>query len=270
MRLRVFALALLIAGCAADAPEPEGGAPLVETPPAETAPADAEARALVDRAIAAHGGSVLERAELAFRFRGTPYRLRRDGGRFAYSRVTADSLGRAVEDRLDNEGLRRFVDGAPVPVPSNAAGIETNVNSVAYFALLPFPLRDPAVRLRALGPDTLRGQPYERVEVTFAQAGGGRDWEDRYLYWIHPETHSIDFLAYTYRLGANETGSNATGSRFREAVDARTVEGVRVQDYRNWTAFVDRLEDYAGAFDADTLRLVSEVRLDAVRVMPLR
>ena len=258
VRRSLLALCLLAAGCA-DAPAP---APAAEAPPAD----DGAARALVDQAIAAHGGEALEHAELAFAFRGTPFRLRRDGGRFEYARLTVDARGRPVEDRLDNDGLRRSVGGAPAPVPP---GVETTVNSVAYFALLPFPLRDPAVRLRALGPDTLRGERYERVEVTFTPEGGGRDWEDRYLYWLHPERHTVDFLAYTYALGPDEAGPNATGSRFREAFNPRTVGGVRVQDYRNWTAFVERLEDYAGAFAADTLRLVSEIRLDSVRVRPL-
>src|SRR5690606_31989160 len=144
-------------------------------------------------------------------------------------RTATDSLGRRVEDVIDNDGLRRLVDGVAVPLdPVEAARTNTTVNSVAYFALLPFPLRDPAVRLRHLGPDTLRGVPYERVEVTFAPEGGGRDWQDRYLYWLHPEAHTVDFLAYTYELGANEVGPFATGSRFREAVHARTVGGVRV------------------------------------------
>jgi hypothetical protein len=266
MPLRALVLLLLAAGCAADAPPPE---PLPEAP-TPIVEADSEARALVDAALAAHGSAALDSAELAFTFRGTPYRLRRDGDRFAYTRTMTDPVGRTVEDLLDNDGLRRLVNGVPVPyAPGEARGVETTVNSVAYFALLPFPLRDPAVRLRSLGPDTLAGVAYDRVEVTFAPEGGGRDWEDRYLYWLHPERHTVDFLAYTYALGANETGPNATGSRFREAVNARTVGGARVQDYRNLTAFVDRLEDYAGAFDADTLRVVSEVRLDAVQVTPL-
>src|SRR5690606_34110438 len=93
-------LAFLAAGCA-DAPLPEAPPSDVlpsEAVPAETPPEDAAARALVDRAIAAHGGDVLEHAEVALAFRGTPYLLRRDGGRFAYVRTATDSLGRRAED----------------------------------------------------------------------------------------------------------------------------------------------------------------------------
>ena len=147
---------------------------------------------------------------------------------------------------------------------------ETAVNSVAYFALLPGLLRDPAVQMRSHGTETIRGEPYDRVEVTFAQEGGGRDYEDRYLYWFHADRHTMDYLAYSYVLGANETGPNATGSRFREVIRVQDVGGVRMQDYRNFTADVgDALERYPALYEADSLRVVSEVVLDSIRVTPL-
>lgn len=230
------------------------------------------AQALVTATLATHGSHALDRAELAFAFRGTPFTVRRHEGRFRYARTLTDSLGRTVEEVVDNDGVHRFVDGAEVPLdPAAARRVETAVNSVAYFALLPLPLRDPAVQPRALGPDTIRGEPYERLEVTFDEDGGGRDYEDRYLYWLHADRHTVDYLAYTYELGANETGPNATGSRFREVIGVHEISGVRLQDYRNLTADVgDALERYPTLYEADSLRVVSEVVLDSVRVTPAR
>lgn len=222
----------------------------------------------------AHGSEVLDQAELTFAFRGTPFMLRREGGQFRYARTLADSLGRTIEQVVDNDGVHWHIDGHEVSqlfeTDQPLRSAETAVNSVAYFALLPLPLRDPAVQLRSLGPETIRGEPYERVEVTFAQEGGGRDYTDRYLYWFHADRHTMDYLAYTYELGANETGPNATGSRFREVLRVQDVNGVRMQDYRNLTADVgEALERYPTLYEADSLRVVSEVVLDSVRVTPL-
>ncbi|MEL6769774.1 MAG: DUF6503 family protein [Bacteroidota bacterium] len=246
-------------------------------PMAEEAPVgDAFARALLDTTIAVHGGDVLDRSRMRFVFRGTPFMLTRDGGRFAYERTRTDEAGQSVRDVLDNDGLRREMVGGEsngIEVPMDAREVrrtETAVNSVAYFSLLPYPLRDPAVVPRYLGQDMIAGETYERVEVTFAQDGGGRDWQDRFVYWLHTETHTLDYLAYSYELSPGANGPNDTGHRFREAFNVRTINGVRVQDYHHYTADgLAHLDDYAVLVGTDGLRLVSEVVLDSVTVEPL-
>ena len=75
-------------------------------------------------------------------------------------------------------------------------------------------LGDPAVQPRYLGVDTLQGEPYHEIEVTFRQDGGGRDYEDRFIYWIHPERHTMDYLAYGFHIDDG-------GARFREATQER-------------------------------------------------
>jgi hypothetical protein len=246
-RRRLTALALLAGlGVAACAPGPA-------TP-------EAEGRALLERARAAHGAPALDRAEVSFTFRGEPYRAEREGGRFVYTRVHGDSL-----DRLDNDGLSRTVHGQPVPLAErDRQRAETALNSVVYFALLPYNLADPAVQARALGSDTLRGEPYRLVEVSFGEDGGGRDWEDTFVYWVHADRHTVDFLAYDFHTGEG-------GTRFREATNPREVGGFRFQDYLNYTADPTppaRLAEYGRQWEAGALTLVSEVRLDSLRVEP--
>jgi hypothetical protein len=228
-------------------------------------------QAIVDAAIAAHGGNALERAELAFTFRGTAFSVMRDGGRFAYKRTTTDSLGQTIEDIVDNEGVHRFADGEEVAIDTiTTRRINTDVNSVAYFALLPLPLNDPAIRKRYLGSQTINDEPYDMVEGTFAQEGGGRDYQDVFVYWFHSDRHTMDYLAYSYILGANETGPNATGIRFREAGNVRDVGGYRVQDHRNLTADAGTdLAEMGLKFEAGELRVVSDIQLEDVRVEPL-
>ena len=232
---------------------------------------DPEALALLDRARTHHGSAVLDRAEVAFSFRGTPFTVRRDGGRFRYARTLTDSLGRSVEEVVDNDGAHRLVDGAEVPLGADdAARLTTAVNSVAYFALLPAPLADPAVRARLLTPDRVAGEDYDRVEVTFAREGGGADFDDRYVYWLRRTDGRVGHYAYTYAPTPGDTSRTETGTRFRVPTASRRVGGVLVQDWRNLTAdSAGALERFGDLYDAGRTIDVSEVVLDSVRVRRL-
>ena len=261
------ALLLLSGACGSD----PGASTDATSQDAEAQDADAPAaEAIVDSAVAAHGGDVMHRAVMTFDFRGTAFRLVQDGGRFRYSRTYTDSLGRTVQEVLSNDSLYRAVNGTRVDVnDAEARPIETAVNSVAYFALLPEPLTDAAVQPTRLGRDTIEGAPYHVIEVTFRREGGGRDWEDRFVYWFRTDTYAMDYLAYAYGLG---TGGEEPGHRFREAYNVRRVNGVRVADYRNYTDTTltpSTLERYPSRLNAETLELVSTVDLDSVRVRPL-
>lgn len=231
---------------------------------------DPEALALLERARAAHGSAALDRAEVRFQFRGVPFVLRRDGGRFRYARTVVDSLGRSVEEVVDNDGAHRFVGGAEVPLDDReAARLATAVNSVAYFAILPAPLTDAAVRARSLGAGRVGGEPFDRVEVTFARDGGGADWDDRYVYWLRPDGR-IAYYAYTYEPSPSDTSRTETGTRFRALVSERRVGGVLFQNWRNLTAdSVGALERFPEAYGAGRTVGVSEVALDSIRVRPL-
>ena len=67
-----------------------------------------------------------------------------------------------------------------------------------YFAQLPYGLNSPAVQKKILGEATINGNTYYEIEVTFSKEGGGIDFEDRFVYWIHKENFTVDFLAYRY------------------------------------------------------------------------
>lgn len=235
------------------------------------APDDApDAQAIIERAIAAQGGDLLDRAVVAFDFRDEHFRIRREDGRFSYARTYEDSLGRSVREVLTNDSLYRAVDGRRVSLSEEErAAVEEDVNSVTYFALLPYFLQAPAVQPRYAGADTIEGVPYHRVAVTFRQEGGGRDWQDRFLYWFRQNDYAMDYLAYAFGLEPEEE----PGTRFREAFNIRRVNGVRFADYRNYTADTlspSHLARYGALADTSTLELVSTIALDSVRVRPLR
>jgi hypothetical protein len=228
------------------------------------------ARAVVDSAIAAHGGTTLDHAVVSFDFRGDQYRLLQDSGRFHYRRSYTDSLGRSVADGLTNEGAYRVVNGDTVSLSEDERGaLTTTVNSVSYFALLPHPLGDPAAQPHYSGRDTIAGTPYHRIRVTFQQQGGGQDWEDIFMYWFRTDTYAMDYLSYAFGLAPTDTD---TGTRFREAYNIRRINGVRVADYRNYTSDTlryDRMQLYPDLWAQDTLDLVSRIEIDSVQVRPL-
>ena len=257
LRPSALAGALVLAGALALAAGCTGG-----PPPGPQG--DPDALATLAAARAAHGSDALEGRTVSFRFRGTPYTAWHRGGQFRYAR-TLDEGGRRVVETLDNDGPARTVDGEPAALtPDVGAALAESINSVVYFALLPHALDAPALRARALAPDTVGGAPYRRVEVTFAQEGGGADWQDRYVYWVG-EADTIDYLAYSYAVAPGDTARAATGSRFREVIGAAEVAGVRFQDYRNLTAdsVGTEIERYGALLDQGRTFTVSEVRTEA-------
>ena len=227
------------------------------------------AAAVIDSARAAQGAPVLDEAVVTFDFRGDDFRVRQDGGPFHYRRSYADSLGRPVTEGLTNDGIYRVVEGDTVSLSSSERdAVETTVNSVTYFALLPEPLGDSAVQPTYSGRDTIDGVPYHRVKGTFRQEGGGRDWEDVFMYWFRTDTYAMDYLAYAFGQGPDEE----PGTRLREAYNVRRVNGVRMADYRNYTVdtlSADQMEEYSDLWARDAARLVSRIELDSVQVRPL-
>ena len=254
-QLLSMALALLLLGCAEQTPE-------------QAAPAVAQARVIIAQAQAAHGSSALSRATVQFDFRARRFTAHLDDGLFHYTRAYRDESGRAVREGLTNTGLYRTIDGAEAALtPAEAGSLESALNSVVYFALLPRALTDRAVQPRLLGTTTIGGEPYHEVEVTFRAEGGGRDHEDRFVYWFHQQRHTLDYLAYYFFTGDG-------GGRFRKAINARTVGGMRFQDYLNYEPLADSLgaagiEGYDELLESGGLRQVSDVVLENVRVTPL-
>jgi hypothetical protein len=243
----LFSLSLLLVCC--------GGAD-------EEAAGQSTAVAVIDRAVTAHGMEGLERLSASFRFRDIDYGIEMDDGQFSYTRAFTDSLGRSVRDELTNRGLRRRLDGEVARLsPKDSSAYAESVNSVRYFFLLPYGLHDPAVMAELLEPATIRGQPYDRVRVTFAEEGGGTDHDDVYHYFFNRESGELDYLAYSFE-------ANEGGIRFREATNKRRVAGVLVQDYINYgTNGADRdLSDIGRRFETGELPELSRITNAGVRI----
>lgn len=225
------------------------------------------AQEIADKAIAAHGGEKFNKGMISFRLRDKLYRSLRDNGAFVYSRTFTDTTGQRIHDVLRNSGFTRTINDVEVNLPEERKKAFSNsVNSVIYFALLPYFLNDDAVQKEYLGEATLKGEPYHKVKVTFKQEGGGQDHEDEYVYWFHQKNHTMDYLAYNYK---EDDGS--IGTRFREAVNPREIGGIRFQDYINYTSEEKnfKIENYEQAFEAGSLKKVSDIKLEEIQVSDL-
>ena len=232
-----------------------------EEKPKETA-VDEKAQQIVDAAIEEHGGSKYEGSRVTFYFRDRHYIATRGEGKFQYERIFRDSSGAEIRDVLTHEGFYREVGGKRVALSTKDSSAYANsVNSVIYFALLPYFLNDAAVIKQYLGETTIKGAPYQKVKVTFRQDGGGEDFEDEYLYWFHKDNHTLDYLAYNFKV-------NGGGARFREAYSTRTSNGIRFANYRNYKPKDDNrnVAEFDDLFENGGLELLSLIELKEVRV----
>jgi hypothetical protein len=218
------------------------------------------AQSIIDDSIAAHGGEVYKSLDVAFDFRAKHYVIQTSGGEYQYERHQTDSSGIKTVDVLTNNSFLRTIDGLEVAVPdSMVVKYSSSINSVAYFFLLPAPLNDAAVTKRLLPGIKIKGQDYHQVEVTFAQEGGGEDFQDRYIYWIHTKNKTVDYLAYSYEV-------SGSGVRFREAYNVQNKNGLRFCDYRNY-GFEDTktpLEKLPALFEAGNIPLLSSIENENV------
>lgn len=221
------------------------------------------AQEIIDKSIAVSGGEFFNKAKISFYFRGTKYVSERNDWRYRLERIKTDSLN-TIRDVINNKGFFRYINEKPVVVvDSMASRYRSSVNSVHYFAYLPYGLNDKAVRKEHIGEVTIKEKNYYKIKVTFDQEGGGDDFEDTYLYWINKETFEMDYLAYEFHV-------NDGGLRFREAYNARTVNGIRFVDYNNFKpkSKATALYDLDSLFKNDELELLSKIILENVEVTP--
>jgi len=220
-----------------------------------------EAEKIIDQAIVAHGGEAYENAKICFDFRDISYEIFKSSDKFEYVREFSDSTGQ-VRDVLNNEGFHRTINGQAVTLTEERTNAFSNsVNSVAYFAFLPYGLNDPAVFKTLEGESILEGKDYNVIKVAFSEEDGGEDFDDEFLYWINKDTNRIDYLAYSYH-------TDGGGVRLRKAIHTHEVEGLVFLDYENYKPANKEtpVEEMEGLFKAGNLELLSEILLENISV----
>ena len=260
---------IITVACTAPSPGTEGGE--VSATDTLRSAIDAEdanpAMVIIDRAIVAAGLENMDEAAFTFQFRDKRYRYQRTNGTYTYERWWTDTTTNQVtRDVLDNDGFLRFIDGQVTELTEkNLKAYRNSVNSVIYFAFLPWVLRDPAVIPTYLGRDTIKGEVLDQIGIAFTTENGGEDAEDDFMYWFTPDTYQLKYLAYT------EAGNKFP--RLREANNEREVDGITIRDYRNYNTPEEEptpVGELADAFNADALNLLSEINLEEVRKVKIR
>lgn len=223
--------------------------------------AEKDAQSIVEKSIEAHGGELFENSIIEFDFRKRHYILERDNGAFKYHRISEDSKG-TFHDIYTNNDFTRSLNNQEQSVTDEwKKRYSSSVNSVAYFALLPFGLNDLAVNKSLIGEEEVNGNLYYKVKVTFSQEGGGEDFEDVFVYWINKNNYRVDFFGYYYI-------NDGPGIRFREAINSRKVGDLLLSDYKNYKG-ADGFKDVAGLaqiFKEGKLKLLSEIKLENLEV----
>ena len=219
------------------------------------------AQQIIDKSIASTCQGNCDHATIDFTFRDRCYVSKRMGGKYSLERITADTTG-VTHDILSNEGFVRYKNDSLVKVADSMVTRYSNsVNSVHYFAQLPYGLNAEAVNKELLGEAVIKGEPYYEIGVTFNEEGGGTDFEDEFVYWIHKEQFTVDYLAYSYAVDGG-------GIRFREAYNEREVEGIRFVDYNNYKpkSLDIALTTLDSLFQSNQLKLLSKIETESVGV----
>lgn len=230
-------------------------------------PREDDPQYIIDKAIEAHGSRVLDNAVIEFDYRDKHFIATRQNGVFSYERIYEDSLG-SIREVYNNEGAFMEIDGVRVDTSEKKIySIQETNNSVVYFGFVPYFLNDGAVIKKYLGKTTINDEPYHEVQITFHQENGGPDYEDRFIYWFHANNYTMDYLAYDFHI-------NDGGTRFREAYNVRTIEGVRVLDFKNYNSEQfpqpgTAIEAYETLLGTDQLKLLSEINLENVTIRRL-
>ncbi len=221
------------------------------------------AQDIVDKSIAVSGGDLYKTSDISFDFRDRKYMLQRIDGKKILKRINKnDTLD--IVDVKTAQGFERYVDGKLTQIPDSLANsYASSVNSVHYFAYLPYGLNDQAVIKEYLDEVVIKDKKYHKIKVTFKQENGGEDFDDVYIYWFNTKTYKPDYLAYEFHV-------NDGGLRFREAFNERIVNGIRFVDYLNLKPINDNQSIYGidSLFEKGELEVFSKIELENITVNP--
>lgn len=217
-----------------------------------------QAKQVLAKTIEAHGGQRYATAHYSFVFRKKTYTFKNNQKDFHYTASQTTDQQKIV-DHLTNNDFSRTVDGAIVPLSEKQRNsYRGSLNSVIYFATLPYKLKDPAVNVSHEGTTSIKGKKYDVLKITFDEKGGGKDHDDVFHYWINQDTYFIDYLAYNYQV-------NNGGVRFRSAYNPRKVDGILFQDYINYKAPVGTpLAELPKLYEQDALKKLSVIETENV------
>lgn len=230
----------------------------------EVADTRSRSEQIIDSSIVFHGGEKYTSSHIEFGFRKRFFQVSPSPEGSVYSVTYSDSLG-LHRQKLAPSGFTAELNNQILSLSAkDSLAKASSLNSVVYFALLPSFLRDPAVHSEYLGTERIGDAGYYKIKVTFAEEGGGEDFDDVYLYWFDKKDYSMDYLAYSFT-------ENEGGTRFRVAHNIRRVNGIQFQDYTNYAGpGPDSLDAISELYNSGSLKVLSEIALDRLAVFPVK
>ncbi|MGG6231367.1 DUF6503 family protein [Tenacibaculum sp. SDUM215027] len=219
------------------------------------------AQQIIDKSIEYSKLNEIGNATISFNFRKNYYKATRSNGTFELVRTIKNDSA-TIQDVLSNENFRRFVNDSLVELTEKDKNRYSNsVNSVHYFSVLPFGLNDKAVQKKLLEPVTIKGKEYYKIRVTFAEEGGGEDFDDVFIYWFAKDSFQVDYLAYKYH-------TNGGGVRFRDVKEEKIVNGIRFVDYNNYKPLNKDIDFYTidELYENGALKKLSEIVLNDIKL----
>ncbi len=219
------------------------------------------AQDIISKAIDSYCSGLCNQASVKFTFRNKSYTSTRRHGMYTHTSIIKKD-GITTIDILNNTTFKRFINDSLVALSSTETKTYANaLNSVIYFAWLPYGLEAAAIKKELLNEMTIKGKTYYKIGISFTEEGGGEDFEDRFMYWFDKTNFSLDYIAYAYQ-------TNGGGLRFRATSRKTTCNGITFQDYNNYkpTSPNASLNALDQLFIQNKLELVSNIKLEALSV----
>lgn len=218
---------------------------------------------ILQKSAAFHGLEAFQNSNISYTFRGNRFSQKTNAQRFVFCKIelTGDTT---ITDTLDNAGFRRYINGAAVALADSTAGKKArSLNSVVYFASLPFRFLDAAVNAELLGIEEINDEELHKIEIHFSKNGGGEHHDDVFLAWISTENHRLVYVAYKYH-------TDGGGMRFRKAKTYHRIGGVTLISYENYKpTAATPLRAIGAAFSRGELKKLSDINLEKIAVKSL-
>lgn len=103
-------------------------------------------------------------------------------------------------------------------------------NLYFYFISMPFVLADPGIKYEEVAPISFEGVDYPGIKVSY-EANVGDSPDDNYILYYHPETHVMEWLAYTVTYRSKEPSDNFRLIRY---ADWKSIDGLILPQQLTW------------------------------------
>lgn len=216
---------------------------------------------IIEKTIKLAGGEKYTRATITFNFRDHNYKTKRRGMEFSLERQYI-SASDSIREVVSNSGFQRYVNDSIRIIPDSlVTRFNKEIKTVNYFAHLPYGMDNRGLVKDLLGETLIKGEPYFQLKMTFGQGESGMTGHDEFMYWIHKEDYTLDYLAYKFV-------EDEEGLRFRAAYNPRVIEGIRFVDYKNYTFSNTNiiLSELDELYEADQLKLLSTIETKILEV----